>query len=497
MFGQYLPKKPAGPHPRLAARSRSARPASSTTRARRPSRPCAKRASTPSSSTPTSPRSRPARDGRQGLLPPGRPRLRRAGHREGGGRRDHLSFGGQTALNCGVELDDRGHAREVRRARARHAHRDHARHRGPPALQAAPRRDRREDRAARRPATAPTRCAPRCGDRPAGDPPRRPTRSAARARASARPRRSSRPALLRAFAAAPRRCWWRSRSAGGRRSSTRSSATARQLHHRLQHGERRPDRASTRASRSWWPRRRRSTTTSTTCSARSRSRRSGTSASSASATSSTPSTPSATTTGSSRSTRGSRARRRSRRRPRATRSPTSPRRSPSATRLPDLPNSITRRTSAFFEPALDYIVCKFPRWDLQKFRGSTPHRQRDEVGGRGDGHRPHLPRGAPEGPAHARHRRDGLDPDAFEFDDLAQGAQEPDAAAHLRRRPRLRRGHERRRGPRPHAASTGGSSTRSPRSWRCTRAETAEGGGARRRPARGQALGFSDKGSAR
>ena len=35
--------------------------------------------------------------------------------------------------------------------------------------------------------------------------------------------------------------------------------------------------------------------------------------------------------------------------------------------LPDLPNTITRRTSAFFEPALDYIVCKFPRWDLQKF----------------------------------------------------------------------------------------------------------------------------------
>ncbi|MFO0662770.1 MAG: carbamoyl-phosphate synthase (glutamine-hydrolyzing) large subunit [Polyangiaceae bacterium] len=35
--------------------------------------------------------------------------------------------------------------------------------------------------------------------------------------------------------------------------------------------------------------------------------------------------------------------------------------------LADLPNSVTRRTSAFFEPALDYIVCKVPRWDLQKF----------------------------------------------------------------------------------------------------------------------------------
>ncbi|MBK8010690.1 MAG: carbamoyl-phosphate synthase (glutamine-hydrolyzing) large subunit [Deltaproteobacteria bacterium] len=41
--------------------------------------------------------------------------------------------------------------------------------------------------------------------------------------------------------------------------------------------------------------------------------------------------------------------------------------------LPELPNSITRRTSAFFEPALDYIVCKVPRWDLAKFRGADEH----------------------------------------------------------------------------------------------------------------------------
>ena len=38
--------------------------------------------------------------------------------------------------------------------------------------------------------------------------------------------------------------------------------------------------------------------------------------------------------------------------------------------LPEIPNGITRRTTAFFEPALDYIVCKFPRWDLGKFRGA-------------------------------------------------------------------------------------------------------------------------------
>ena len=35
----------------------------------------------------------------------------------------------------------------------------------------------------------------------------------------------------------------------------------------------------------------------------------------------------------------------------------------------DLRNSVTRETSAFFEPALDYIVCKIPRWDLGKFHG--------------------------------------------------------------------------------------------------------------------------------
>ena len=35
----------------------------------------------------------------------------------------------------------------------------------------------------------------------------------------------------------------------------------------------------------------------------------------------------------------------------------------------DLKNSVTKSTSAFFEPALDYVVCKIPRWDLSKFHG--------------------------------------------------------------------------------------------------------------------------------
>ena len=37
--------------------------------------------------------------------------------------------------------------------------------------------------------------------------------------------------------------------------------------------------------------------------------------------------------------------------------------------LPDIKNAVTKTTSAFFEPSLDYIVCKIPRWDLNKFFG--------------------------------------------------------------------------------------------------------------------------------
>src|SRR6185503_18303867 len=39
--------------------------------------------------------------------------------------------------------------------------------------------------------------------------------------------------------------------------------------------------------------------------------------------------------------------------------------------LSTLPNAITRATMSCFEPALDYVVVKVPRWDLQKFRGAT------------------------------------------------------------------------------------------------------------------------------
>jgi carbamoyl-phosphate synthase large subunit len=39
--------------------------------------------------------------------------------------------------------------------------------------------------------------------------------------------------------------------------------------------------------------------------------------------------------------------------------------------LAEIPNGMTRRTTAFFEPALDYLVCKVPRWDLTKFQGAS------------------------------------------------------------------------------------------------------------------------------
>ena len=40
--------------------------------------------------------------------------------------------------------------------------------------------------------------------------------------------------------------------------------------------------------------------------------------------------------------------------------------------LADLPNSINKKTTSFFEPALDYVVVKVPRWDLKKFKEVDP-----------------------------------------------------------------------------------------------------------------------------
>src|SRR5580704_896547 len=87
--------------------------------------------------------------------------------------------------------------------------------------------------------------------------------------------------------------------------------------------------------------------------------------------------------------------------------------------LPEIPNSITRRTTSFFEPALDYLVVKVPRWDLGKFRGAEL-RIGSEM--KSVGEVMAIGRTFPEVIQKALRMLDigvkGLDPDAFVFDDL-------------------------------------------------------------------------------
>ena len=74
--------------------------------------------------------------------------------------------------------------------------------------------------------------------------------------------------------------------------------------------------------------------------------------------------------------------------------------------LDEIPNDLTGTTPASFEPTLDYVVVKFPRFAFEKFPGAdTDARHADEVGRRGDGDRPHVRRGLPQGRALARARR--------------------------------------------------------------------------------------------
>ena len=87
--------------------------------------------------------------------------------------------------------------------------------------------------------------------------------------------------------------------------------------------------------------------------------------------------------------------------------------------LPEIANAITRRTTAFFEPALDYLVCKAPRWDLGKFRGASL-RIGSEM--KSVGEVMAIGRTFPEVIQKALRMLDigvkGLDPDAFTFEDL-------------------------------------------------------------------------------
>ena len=87
--------------------------------------------------------------------------------------------------------------------------------------------------------------------------------------------------------------------------------------------------------------------------------------------------------------------------------------------LAEIPNGITRRTTAFFEPAMDYLVCKFPRWDLGKFQGAST-RIGTEM--KSVGEVMAIGRSFPEVIQKAVRMLDigvrGLDPAAFQFDDL-------------------------------------------------------------------------------
>ena len=73
--------------------------------------------------------------------------------------------------------------------------------------------------------------------------------------------------------------------------------------------------------------------------------------------------------------------------------------------LDEIPNDITRLTPASFEPTIDYIVVKFPRWNFEKFPQADPDADdADEVGGGGDGDRADLQGSVPQGRAVARAR---------------------------------------------------------------------------------------------
>ena len=335
-----------------------------------------------------------------------------------------LAFGGQTALNCGLALDDAGVFEQLRRARARHADRGHPRHRGPRAVRRAPGRDRREDGAqpgvplARRKRARPrARSAFRSCCAAA-------TRSAARAAASSRHRGELDAALRRAFAGGVPQVLVEECLRGwkeieyevvrdgrdncitvcnmenldpmgihtGESIVVAPSQTLDDEEYQLLRSDRDQDRSAT-------------------------------SASSASATSST------------RSIRtasdyrvievNARLSRSSALASKATGYPLAYVAAKIALgyALPEIPNAITRRTTAFFEPALDYIVCKVPRWDLGKFRGAST-RIGSEM--KSVGEVMAIGRTFPEVLQKALRMLDigvrGLDPDAFRFDDVARRA---------------------------------------------------------------------------
>jgi carbamoyl-phosphate synthase large subunit len=94
--------------------------------------------------------------------------------------------------------------------------------------------------------------------------------------------------------------------------------------------------------------------------------------------------------------------------------------------LPEIPNGVTKVTTSFFEPALDYIVCKLPRWDFAKFEGSVDRigpemKSVGEVMAIGRSFCEALQKGLRMLEIGAR----GLGPDAFTFADVGRELEEP------------------------------------------------------------------------
>jgi len=94
--------------------------------------------------------------------------------------------------------------------------------------------------------------------------------------------------------------------------------------------------------------------------------------------------------------------------------------------LPEIPNGVTKVTTAFFEPSLDYVVCKLPRWDFAKFEGSTDRigpemKSVGEVMAIGRSFSEALQKGLRMLEIGAP----GLEPDAFPFPDVVRELEQP------------------------------------------------------------------------
>ena len=169
-------------------------------------------------------------------------------------------------------------------------------------------------------------------------------------------------------------------------------------------------------------------------------------------------------------------------------------------RLDEIPNDITRRTPASFEPTIDYVVVKWPRFAFEKFPG-VDERPLDahEVGRRGDGDRAHVPAGVREGDALARARRSTVDLPTATCSSASRppaptattscsrlfrrGASEEEVHARTGDRPvvpaRARRARARPRGRRSRASARSARSTPAPPSSRPRRRTTTRPGSAR------------------